>query len=964
MDPPGRQGLGGVKLKSLLRQHAAPGVLVALALIVLLVFIWQPGSPRGLDAWGHLFKAGYLAEEMHTRGLGAYLTSAWLPAWYLGDAYRTYYPPLTTLVLAPLLYLLGNPVVVSKLFASLVLIAFAALTYLLLNRLSGPWPAALGAILAIWAPYQLRTLFFEGNYPRALSLLALPLIAWLTERLLEGRTRRLSTVVLLGICWAGAILAHPQQAYMFAVGLAIYLVIRLFLDVDIPIARAAWWVGGVVVGAVLAAPWALPAYSGAEQPGIPYLPPVKVEAFAASLRSLLPSLQAGDGRVLFGFGAVVLAIIAAAARPDPRRTAYMLAGMAGLWLSLGAKGVAFNLLPLHDQLLPERFLNFAAFALAVAASGLAPFRGSGRMARSLVVAALLLVDLVPSLPLILGQPYPSEQAALAGLATGDGTQGRVALLTYPEPSGLEVYYAGQGSDTISGWALENTPHQVLLRRVLGAPAWGSAYLESLFGLWDVRTAVVRGEDDAAAARQALMAMGYRVDEVRGPYEIWRDATPSARVQRLPAQQMLAVGDGMAPFLAAFPFAEERNLLRGPEAALDGLESRPAVALHQFASSPAELEAVEARLRPFLEAGGLAIIDLSGMEGVVGRTLDFLGVHALRLSLTDRIPVIWSDSLAGLPSSLSLQNLPETGWSGATYPGLGTVLAEVEQDGELFPVLGYEDIGRGRAWFIGMNLLYYAQLTDNLALPETISDLVLAGEPVDRELRFQAVPLSAYQETSHGLSFEADMSEAGRVVVSYTYTPRWEVEVDGARVDFAAYQGLISFDLPAGIHGVEIRYRPYGTLWPVAGLAAGMLGALGCLVLIVVERRFSPLARAGGAKVEPDVSAYAPCAYCGFRMAEVRPPTPITYPFKVVSCAICGQRMDDEGFIPGKSLTPEEKASALGRWLSEHGYDPVRVHTRWGFTPDEFFAEPEAEEIGLPPAPGGAGTDVSRGVSGK
>lgn len=927
-----------------------------LALVVLLILIWLPGGPRSMDAWGHLFKAEYLAQEMHIRGLGAYLTSAWLPAWYLGDAYRTYYPPLTTLVLAPAFYILSDPVLVSKVFASLAVITFATLTYLFLNRFAGPWPAGLGAVLAIWAPYQLRTLFFEGNYPRVLSLLALPLIAWLTERLLEGRARRAPIAVLLGICWAGTILAHPQQAYMFAVGLAVYLVIRLFLDVEIPLARAAWWVGGLVVGAAAAAPWALPAYSGGELPGIPYLPLVKVETLTASLRSILPALQAADGRILFGFGAVVLAIIAAVARPDPRRTAYTLAGLAGLWLSLGAKGVAFNLLPLHNQLLPERFLNFAAFALAVAASGLAPFRGPGRMVRSLVVAALLFVDLAPSVPMVLGQPYPSEEPALAGLAPGDGTQGRVALLTYPEPTALEVYFTGQGSDTISGWELENTPHQTLLRRVLGATAWGPEYLESLFSLWDVRTAVVRGEDDAPAARQALTAMGYRMDERRGSYEIWRDPTPSARVQRLPAQQMLAVGDGMSPFLAAFPFAEERNLLHGPQAALEGLEARPAVALHQFASTPAELEAVEARLRPFLEAGGLAVIDLSGMEGVVGRTIDFLDVHALRLSLTDRIPVTWSDALAGLPSSLSLQNLPDTGWSGATYPGLDTVLAEVEQDGEIFPILGYEDIGRGRAWFVGMNLLYYAQLTDEPALPETIRNLVLADQPVDRELRFEPVPVSAYHETSLGLSFEADLPEPGRVVVSYTYTPRWEVDVDGERVDFGAYQGLISFDLPAGSHSVGIRYHPYGTLWPVAGVATGLLGALGCAALIVVERRLSPLAWAGGAKAGVDVSAYAPCANCGFRLAEVRPPTPITYPFKVVSCAICGQRMDDEGFILGKSLTPEEKASALGHWLSDHGYDPARVHTRWGFAPDEFFAEPEAEEIGLPPAPPGVGTE--------
>ena len=930
-----------MKINHAYRDQVLPAGLAAFFVLILLAGVWSVGYPRGADTWGHLFKAEYLAGVMRSQGIGAYFSADWMPNWYLGDPFRTYYPPLTTLLLAPLIYVLNNSGVALALLISFFLIGFSALTYIYLRRTWGDWAACLGTLLAAGAPYQLRTIFFEGNLPRMLSLLALPAIALLTDRLLIPRRRRAPTMILLGVCWAWAILAHPQQALIFAIGLGLYVIFRLILDPEVQLAMAGLWLIAILLGALLASPWLLPAYSHGELANVPFLPAEKIPLFSAPLSSFLPLLDLSRGQILFGFGAILLGLLAIGARPDPRRSAWYIAGLITVWFSLGPNGVLFSLIPLNNQLLPERFLNFAAFGIPIAAAGLLPMGRNLRYIRSVLLVILVAADLIPSAGIIPGVPYPQAQAVLETVAAGQS--GRVALMTYPEPTSLEVYFAGKDADLINGWALENTPQNGVLRRVLSAPGWGPDYLTALFSRWDVRTAVIAGGTEADPARVAARAMGFARTSTLGRYEIWREDVPSARVQVIPAQSMLVVGDELAPLLSAFPFAEEATPAEFTASQHNRLGEYPVIGLYRFATDSSSVQSFEREITGYLNAGGTLVLDLSGMEDMFGRTLDIFDVHAFRLAFGDSIPVHWMDSSVGLPSELPLAGLIEQGWSGATYDGLDTVLATVEQGGTSFPVLGYKNVGRGRVWFVGANLLYYAQLANQSGIRNYISEKVLEGTPISGDMGLPPFPVRSYSETPDGLSFDYETSEPVRALVSYTYSPRWRATVDGIPVEIAARDHLIRLSLPAGAHHVEIRNQPYGTIWPVLGLMVGILGVICCAAGWWAESRLrkteppKPDFLEVFQKTEnPDGGAFTPCANCGFRLAESRPPTPNTYPFQVSRCPICGARMDDEGFVQGKTLTREEQSHALNSWLRANGYDPRMIYTQWGFESEEFF----------------------------
>jgi hypothetical protein len=163
---------------------------------------------------------------------------------------------------------------------------------------------------------------------------------------------------------------------------------------------------------------------------------------------------------------------------------------------MGPSSIGFSLLPLHDQLLPERFLNFTAFALPVAAAGILPLHNTARIPRLALVIGLLALDLAPGFSIARAIPYPEEQAPLAGLPPRCGL-GEGSFAPIPNRRLLRVTSWARASEMLNGWALESTPSH-LLSESHRAPEWGADYLRaSIVGRpsW-----LCGGGEEAGAAR--------------------------------------------------------------------------------------------------------------------------------------------------------------------------------------------------------------------------------------------------------------------------------------------------------------------------------------------------------------------------------------------------------------------------------------------------------------------------------
>jgi hypothetical protein len=514
-------------------------------------------------------------------------------------------------------------------------------------------------------------------------------------------------------------------------------------------------------------------------------------------------------------------------------------------------------------------------------------------------------------------------------------------MAYPEPTSQEVYFTSQAGDIINGWALENTPHNQALRRYLGAATWSPDYLHHLFGTWNVSTAVLRADEDAMeSVAVTLSGIGFEIRQDLGEYQIWDAETAGSPLQVIPAERALVVGNGLPPLLLTYPFAQQADQPYLSQLEDDVLDNHPMIILSQFEANPSELKETEGRLSRYIQSGGTVVMDLSGMETNLGRTTDLFDVDVLRLRVAGEVQIRWQDEVAGdLPSVLSFSSVASDGWSGAVYENLDVVLAEIQYLGEWYPVLGYRDLGQGKAWFVGMNLLYYAQVSGASNIADVIRQITLEGVDVSQDHVFAAVPVDNWVVDDRGLAFDyttdADLPEA---LLAYTYSPRWQVSIDGEPVEHTAYENLIQLSLPAGHHHVEIVYQAYGTAWPILGLGVGLLGVSVLAVLFTLEKSRMKTTAVVERVEEGIVEGveYAPCANCGFRLAETRPPTAITYPFQVVHCPICGNGMTDEGYQPGSKLTPEQRRIALADWLKDQEYLPILEDSPLVNIPEDFF----------------------------
>ncbi|MGA2181531.1 MAG: YfhO family protein [Bryobacteraceae bacterium] len=96
------------------------------------------------------------------------------------------------------------------------------------------------------------------------------------------------------------------------------------------------------------------------------------------------------------------------------------------------------------------------------------------------------------------------------------------------------------------------------------------------------------------------------------------------------------------------------------------------------------------------------------------------------------------------------------------------------------------------------------------------------------------PVAVARPDSDDVILTATLGCRGLVVLSDTMYPGWEARVDGRPVDIhEAWGALRSVAVDAGIHKVEMRYRPASVRFG-AGLSA--VGLLACLALLAWDRR--------------------------------------------------------------------------------------------------------------------------------
>lgn len=925
--------------------------------LVILLPMWGPGYPLRNDSWGHVQRAAMIGDNLRQFGLLEGINrSAWMPAWYMGTPTNVYYPPLSTWVLGLLSALVSDPFVAFRLFVTGTLLALGLSVYVIGMRWGqSRWLAAIGAIMAVTAPYTLRTIFVEGNLGRALSVVLLPWLIWHTERLLSERDAHFPFLWLTGLM-ALSITAHVMQATIFALLIGTYIVLRALREITIPLRRTLLALLPIGFGLMAAAIYWLPAYSYVELTNVPYLPTAKIDLFVIRPENLIPNF--GDFETInVGAAIIVVALVIVLRQGSTYHLALAAVSGMAILLAFGPPSGVYYLLPLNQSLLPERFLNASAVLLPMIVA--TAHRGLWKQRYMLpALAIVLLVDSAPAWGAIAMRQAPPEEQAVAQLLAERPQPGRVVDLTLPVQTSSQIYLNSVvgAHENVLGWQLENTSHHPGLRRLLNAFEVAPDYLARLLSLWqaDYVVGAFPGLDDPAV-QSVRQQLGFEEVSTFESLALWERVEPAAFVQALGDNRMLIIGDNATDWLYTFPFATEGF-------SPDPADYDPAYLDHFSVIGLTRLPEnvnIDAALGDWVRAGGTLILDLSGMGDIYGRGYSLFDVQALPMAVSGAYPVA---AAAGVVDDLPrLITFPasEGYWVGATYYDLDVTLASLLDGDQAYPLLGYQNEGQGRVWFVGFNLIYLLRQQENIAAVDSLVDLMLAGVHLDRTLSLDGIPATDLDRASTAVRFTYRSDVDRSAVLSMTYFPRWKATIDGTPVPIRNHEHLMLIDLPAGTHTVELAYHPFGT--PIALLGVLVSGtALAFTVLAALFLKLNPVVAtttrlAAFEDRVPQVTIstaprHAPCPNCGFRLAEIDSPDMRSYPFIALECPICGFSVNDTSLQSVEPLSDFEKRRLGNRWLNEQGLSRSAFFQQYGFRVDELFGEP-LSGIGQPEKPG-------------
>jgi len=803
---------------------------VAMALLLLGIVLWLARSllftgvyPWGTDILGHLYKVWYLGEHwQHYGGL-----AQWTPHWYNGTPITQYYPPLVYYLMLPLQLILDNTAVVYKVFVAAFVFGAAYLTYFLFKGRLGRPAAAFAGLCYVLAPYNMRTIFPEGHLPRALVILLMPVALYLLLKLVEEGRRR--TFLLLAITTGAMVLAHQLEALMFLICFVPPVVLYYLIYKRTDLRRPAMGVIAMFLGVGLVAWWLIPASIGADLPSVPnfglipekrFLYSVDWSIFNWGLRSI--NLEA----VYLGPSLVVLAALGAYVRRDRLSFILGIAGGIGLFMAFGVHNPFFDYIPLNDRLFAERFLNVTILAWTILGARFFGWiwihrRAALRILTVLAVVLIVVTDTSPYWSLVRSADQ-SELTTFANELADESGDGRLVDQVGTSSSIFLPSVVG-GINQTYGWGVEGTPHLANIIAINESLRMDRLdFVLRTYALWNAGSVLVGEDSEQLLSR--LDEAGFQQKKRLGSAVLLTWDRPASYFM-VQDRNVLVIGRGATHAAMLFPWVAQGTSWYVDDYDLEYLSQFDGILLYDYRHH--NRKKAEQLLRQLIDDGRTVIVDFTGKE--YRRLFDVAGWPVETQGDYNLVEGDEAELLDGLDLDADLFSHQDRPWEYIHFFWLDAVLLSLEEDGTALPVVGYKNVGSGRVYFMGCNLLesaYHSQDRNAQRIAERLLDLAQPNKAIVPET-FDVISQNWEDEA---LEFEYDSSQHTPVIISMTYSPHWKPRLDGHPIKLHEYENLCLLFLPPGRHTVEFVYS--WTWIQLVGFGVSVLSLVG----LVASRR--------------------------------------------------------------------------------------------------------------------------------
>ncbi len=686
------------------------GLVYALAAFLCTQVVAQNGIyPSGSDTFCHIYKGDVLYRAIRE--------GEWYPLydpmWYNGVEMLRYWAPLPVYVLAFCQFLGGGDPLQGYLIFVGVIVFFGGLAFAYVGlRLKRPFIGAFFGLLWFFIPNNLYALFAEGNLPRSLSMIFLPLFVYEAESYLkEGEKSRLLWTALYFVL---IVLCHSGYAGMIALSMLVLLL--FYASANHCFKRAAMLTGTIVAAFLLTGIWLLPSLIG----GISNTDSSEVmaEFFQNIFRSLDPTKWFREGVLDYYFGIAVFLTAVFGLLCSGRRSRPLFAS--GLLIFLLTGRSAFYLLKLLPGSQYLWMLRFLSISICFVLYGCLCWKSLKKPVQA-GICFLLLLDCICGLQLMAGNGSGSTaEERLAQVSTEslldrakNVTKQRLALMDLSTlgaggpfiVSGIDVRTAGTYG---AGWQSATTAANIAqLNRAVERGHYAYLFDRALEMGNDsvlVRTLCApEGYDnwqsmDAQAARS-----GYGLLAENGDWRLYHADLPEC-FGLVSHYDAIGIGSGAGSISLTFPDVEETSDPDLSHYSFEELSKYRTVYLNGFEAS--EREAAEDMLRRLADAGVRVVIMADGMpEDPSIRRKSFLGVDCNTVRFKNGYPDMTVHGEL-LNTDLFAEGFSE--WETVYLNGLSEVYGSVAEDD--LTLAFYGTVYNKNIIFLGLNLSYHYALT--------------------------------------------------------------------------------------------------------------------------------------------------------------------------------------------------------------------------------------------------------------
>lgn len=695
--------------------------------------------PSGSDTMCHIYKGDVLYQEI--------LKGNWYPLfdsmWYNGVEMMRYWAPLPVYVLAACQAIAGgNPLNGYLIFVGLIFFFGAYVWWIIGKRHKR---RVLGAFLGIawfFMPNNLFALFVEGNLPRSLCMVFLPLfVSYLYDYLIEDNWKSIAKMIP---CFSLMALCHLGYAGMIALAVILYLVIYMILYRQRR--KVLNCILGMILGFLLIGIWAYASLQG----GITSTDSSQVMKgfFQDAWISINPLYRITNGvGTAFYYGASMLALAVFGAVLSKRKS------MPGFWASILIFICTTTSLYSFLVLLPGSqylwMLRFISIALCFTLFSFLMW-DSLKKKFVILICAFLILDMIPSYQTFGGYgESESVESRFAELQENtliakakDITKQRLTLMDESTLGATASYlisgYDGKVAATFgAGWQSASTAHNIVqLNQAMDNGCYRYLFDRCIeLGSDTVLIQIVQlknGEEDVKEVDSAAKELGYTLVDKNNEYRLYHlDTYESFGV--INTYRAIGIGTSASQISLMYPAVEETVSSNLNDYTFEQLSQYDVVYLDGFTyDDQKEAEQLVIKLS---EAGTKVIVLADGIPTEKENGVrNFLGVDCFDITFQNGYPEL--DTPDGV---FDCDLFPEgySKWKTVYMNGLDQVYGSF---GDLNQQLAFcGTVKNENLVMIGINLPYFYSLTSD-EKAEQILTKMLGINPTELPKR-ERVPIN-------------------------------------------------------------------------------------------------------------------------------------------------------------------------------------------------------------------------------